>query len=102
MYKYIAKRLALMIPTLLGAAVFVFLLLRMIPGDVCEVRLAGTGMDFDPEQIDIWRENVGLNKPLAVQFIEFIWGYFIFDFGVSMWTEKPIGEEISLRFALSL
>ena len=102
MYKYIAKRLALMIPTLLGAAVFVFLLLRMIPGDVCEVRLAGTGMYFDQEQIDICRENVGLNKPLAVQFIEFIWGYFIFDFGVSMWTEKPIGEEISLRFALSL
>ncbi|OHC74268.1 MAG: peptide ABC transporter permease [Rhodospirillales bacterium RIFCSPLOWO2_01_FULL_65_14] len=102
MYKYIAKRLALMIPTLLGAAVFVFLLLRMIPGDVCEVRLAGTGMYFDQEQIDICRENVGLNKPLAVQFIEFIWGYFTFDFGVSMWTEKPIGEEISLRFALSL
>ena len=102
MYKYIAKRLALMIPTLLGAAVFVFLLLRMIPGDVCEVRLAGTGMYFDQEQIDICRENVGLNKPLPIQFLEFVGGYFTFDFGVSMWTEKPIGEEISLRFALSL
>jgi peptide/nickel transport system permease protein len=102
MYKYIAKRLALIIPTLLGAAVFVFFLLRMIPGDVCEVRLAGTGMYFDQEQIDICRTNVGLNKPLAVQFFQFIWGYFTLDFGVSMWTEKPIGEEISLRFALSL
>ena len=40
MTRYICKRLLLMIPTLLGAAVFVFLLMRLIPGDVCELRLA--------------------------------------------------------------
>ena len=40
MFRYICKRLLLMIPTLLGAAALVFLLMRLIPGDVCELRLA--------------------------------------------------------------
>ena len=102
MYKYIAKRLMLMIPTLFGAAILVFFLLRMIPGDICEVRMAGSGMYFDQEAIDTCRENIGLNKPLPLQFIEFVGGYFTLDLGTSMWTEKPILHEIELRFALSL
>ena len=102
MYKYIAKRLMLMIPTLFGAAILVFFLLRMIPGDICEVRMAGSGMYFDQEAIDTCRENIGLNKPLPLQFIEFVGGYFTLDLGTSMWTEKPIAHEIQLRFALSL
>ncbi|MBI3113208.1 MAG: ABC transporter permease [Rhodospirillales bacterium] len=102
MYKYIAKRLMLMIPTLFGAAILVFFLLRMIPGDICEVRMAGSGMYFDQEAIDVCRENIGLNKPLPLQFIEFVGGYFTLDLGTSMWTEKPITHEIQLRFALSL
>ncbi|MGH6662884.1 MAG: ABC transporter permease [Rhodospirillales bacterium] len=102
MYKYIAKRLMLMIPTLFGAAVLVFFLLRMIPGDICEVRMAGSGMYFDQEAIDTCRENIGLNKSLPIQFLEFVGGYFTLDLGTSMWTEKPILHEIQLRFALSL
>jgi len=102
MYKYIAKRLMLMIPTLFGAAVLVFVLLRAIPGDVCEVRMAGSGQYFDQEAIDTCRESIGLNKPLPVQFLEFVGGYFVLDLGNSMWTEKPITHEIRLRFALSL
>ena len=51
MYNYILKRILLMIPTLLGAAFLVFFLLRLIPGDVCELRLAGTGLYVDPEEI---------------------------------------------------
>ncbi len=51
MYKYIVKRLLLMIPTLIGAAVLVFFLLRLIPGDVCELRMAGTGLYADPAEI---------------------------------------------------
>ena len=43
MYQYIIKRLLLVIPTLFGAAVLVFLLLRLIPGDICDMRLAGEG-----------------------------------------------------------
>jgi peptide/nickel transport system permease protein len=106
MYKYIVKRLLMMIPTLLGAALLVFLLLRAIPGDVCEVRLAGTGLYADPAEIELCRENLGLNKPLILgfdtQFTDFVGGYLTFDLGDSMWTGKPITYEIGLRFKLSL
>jgi peptide/nickel transport system permease protein len=102
MYKYMAKRLLLMIPTLFGAAVLIFLLLRLIPGDVCELRLAGTGNYVDQEAIDICRENLGMNDAKIVQFIDFIVGFVTFDFGESMWTGKAITYEIGLRFQLSL
>jgi len=102
MYNYILKRILLMIPTLLGAAVLVFFLLRLIPGDVCELRLAGTGLYADQETIDICRDNLGLNDPVIFQFFNFLWGIVTFDLGESMWTGKPITYEIALRFQLSL
>jgi peptide/nickel transport system permease protein len=102
MYKYMAKRLLLMIPTLFGAAVLIFLLLRLIPGDVCELRLAGTGNYVDQEAIDICRENLGMNDAKIVQFFDFIYGFVTFNFGESMWTGKAITYEIGLRFQLSL
>ena len=102
MYKYILKRVLLMIPTLIGAAVLVFFLLRLIPGDVCELRLAGSGLYADPAEIELCRTNLGLNDPIIVQFADFVWGFFILDLGDSMWTGKPITFEIGLRFQLSL
>ncbi len=102
MYQYIVKRILLMIPTLLGAAVLVFFLLRLIPGDICELRMAGTGGYFDKEALDICRAEIGIDQPLFMQFINFIWGFIQFDLGTSMWTNRPIGEEIALRFELSL
>jgi peptide/nickel transport system permease protein len=102
MSKYIAKRLLMMIPTLIGAAIFVFFLLRLIPGDICELRLAGTGLYADPAEIKLCRDNLGLNDPIFVQFLNFLWGYVIFDLGQSMWTGWPVTHEIALRFELSL
>ena len=91
-----------MVPTLIGAAVLVFFLLRLIPGDVCELRLAGTGLYADPAEIEICRTNLGLNDHILIQFFDFVVGFFIFDLGESMWTGKPITFEIGLRFQLSL
>ena len=91
-----------MIPTLIGAAVLVFFLLRLIPGDICELRLAGTGLYADPAEIELCRNNLGLNDHILVQFADFVMGVFIFDLGDSMWTGKPITFEIGLRFQLSL
>lgn len=102
MYAYIVKRLLLMIPTLFGAALLVFFLLRMLPGDPCEVRMAGTGQYADPEAIEICRKDLGLDKPRIVQFGQFIGGYFTGDLGVSMWTHQPVTHELGLRFKLSL
>ncbi|MEE9316937.1 MAG: ABC transporter permease [Rhodospirillales bacterium] len=102
MYKYIVKRILLMFPTLIGAAMLVFFLLRLIPGDVCELRLAGTGLYADPAEIELCRTNLGLNKHIMLQFADFVMGFFILDLGESMWTGKPITFEIGLRFQLSL
>ena len=101
-YQYIVKRLFLMIPTLIGAAILVFFLMRLIPGDICELRMAGTGGYFDKEALTICQTELGLDQSIMVQFGDFVWGFITFDLGNSMWTGQPIAEEISLRFHLSL
>ena len=102
MYQYIFKRLLLMIPTLLGAGLLVFVLLRMIPGDICVLRMAGGSGYVDPKAIELCRTELGLDRPYVVQFLDFVWGFIRFDYGNSMWTGRPITEEIALRFQLSL
>ena len=102
MYKYTIKRVLLMIPTLLGAAILVFTLLRLIPGDVCMLRLAGEGAFVDQAAIELCRQNTGIADPWIVQFLRFLMGLFTFDFGTSMWTGQPVTHEIALRFKLSL
>jgi peptide/nickel transport system permease protein len=92
----------MMVPTLIGAAILVFTLMHMIPGDVCALRYAGTGGTFDVNQIEQCKEELGLNRPLLVQFFEWIGGFFIGDFGTSMWTDRPITEEMGPRVLLSL
>jgi peptide/nickel transport system permease protein len=98
-----AKRFFLMFPTLLGVAVFVFLLLRIIPGDVVEMRFAsGQNQFVDQKMLDAERAKLGLDKPIWEQFVTYLTGLARLDFGRSMWTGSPITEEIKLRFALSL
>ncbi|MEL0021577.1 MAG: ABC transporter permease, partial [Rickettsiales bacterium] len=65
-------------------------------------RLAGEGAWVDESAIEACRENLGLNQSFLKQFWDFIWGFFIFDLGTSMWTNKPITYEIGLRFELSM
>jgi len=100
--QYTAKRVFLMIPTLLGAGVLIFFLMRIIPGDICLARWVDYGTDLDPALLELCRDRLGLNEPLHVQFLHFMRGVLSFDFGVSMWTGRPIIEELELRFALSL
>jgi len=102
MARYIVKRLLLMIPTLIGVAVIIFFLMRVVPGDVVELRFAGESSFASKENLDKERARLGLDKPLWKQFATWMWGIVRLDFGTSMWTGAPIGEEIRLRFALSL
>ncbi len=100
---YILKRLLAMIPTLLGVAVLIFLLLRVIPGDVVEARYLTQGSQFQSQDLmNQERAKLGLDQPLWKQFTTWMSGLAHLDFGVSMWTGSPITEEIKLRFALSL
>ena len=103
MTRYIAKRFLLMIPTLLGVAVLVFVLLRVLPGDVVEMRFAsGQNQFVDQKMLDAERAKLGLDKPIWQQFAGYLTGLLRLDLGRSMWTGSPITEEIKLRFALSL
>jgi peptide/nickel transport system permease protein len=100
--RYAASRLALMIPTLIGVAVLTFFMLRVVPGDIVEVKLRGDGGNVTQEAIDTERKRLGLDRPLLVQFGEWMKGLVTFDFGTSMWTGRPVVEEISIRLGLSL
>jgi peptide/nickel transport system permease protein len=102
MLRYTANRVLLMIPTLIGVAVLVFFLLRVVPGDVVEIKLRGDGGSVTQETIELERKRMGLDKPLVAQFGEWMVGMATLDFGKSMWTERPVVEEISLRLELSL
>ena len=103
MWRYVLKRFLLMIPTLLGVAAIIFLLLRVIPGDVVETKyMSGEGSGISAQVLASERAKLGLDKPVWQQFAIWIWGLVHLDFGVSMWTGSPIIDEIKLRFALSL
>ena len=103
MLQYIIKRLLLMIPTLVGVAIIIFLLLRVVPGDVVEAKYLAQGSQFQSQELmNLERKKLGLDQPLWKQFTTWMGGLLRFDFGVSMWTGSPITEEIKLRFALSL
>jgi peptide/nickel transport system permease protein len=101
MHWYILRRLVLMIPTLLGVAVLVFLLLRVVPGDIVEMRYA-EGQFFNPELVAKERARLGLDRPLWRQFLDWLWGIVRFDFGLSMWSGNAITYEIAIRLQLSL
>jgi len=101
MHWYIVRRLLLLIPTLLGVAVLVFLLLRVIPGDIVEMRFA-EGQFFNKELIEKERARLGLDRPLWRQFLDWMWGIVRFDFGLSMWSGDSVAHEIAIRLQLSL
>jgi peptide/nickel transport system permease protein len=102
MYRYIVKRVLLAVPTLVGAAALVFALMRLIPGDICMVRIGSGGASVDPHALAVCHAELGLDRPLVLQFLDFVWGFFRLDFGISMWSGKPVTEEIAARLPISL
>ena len=101
MLRYIGNRLLLMIPTLIGVAVLTFFLLRVVPGDIVEVKLRGDGMFVSQEVLQRERVRLGLDRSLGAQFADWMTGLLTLDLGKSMWTERPVIEEIGARFQLT-
>jgi len=102
MLRYTLNRILLMIPTLIGVAVLTFFMLRVVPGDIVEVKLRGDGGNISQEVVDAERARLGLDRPILIQFKDYMIGLATLDLGVSMWTERPVIEEIALRLQLSL
>lgn len=89
--RYILARIGLMIPMMLVLLTLVFLLLRVAPGDPIT---AAVGGKLDPVVIEARRESLGLNRPLIVQYLEYLWQVARFDFGQTISDNRPIIEII--------
>lgn len=97
---YIVGRLLLMVPTMIGVAILTFVIMRIVPGDIVAYRYAGGAVSQDI--IDAERRALGLDKPLHLQFADFMWGVVRFDFGNSLWTGRAVVDEVVQRLELSL
>jgi glutathione transport system permease protein len=95
MLNYFLKRLLGLIPTLLIVAVLVFLFVHMLPGD--PARLAA-GQEADEQTVAMVRHELGLDKPLPQQFVNFFTHMLQGDFGTSIRTRRPVSTEIAERF----
>jgi peptide/nickel transport system permease protein len=92
---FIARRLLLAIPVLLGVSILVFLVLYLIPGDPAEILLFGSSPT--PHQVEQLRQQLGLDQPLPIQFIHFLGRVLHGDLGQSYVTSQNVGSEIWLN-----
>lgn len=99
---YVIRRLLLVIPSLIGVAVAVFFLIRVMPGDVVVVKLRADGVAVSEDAIIAERKRLGLDKSIGHQFVDYMWGLTRFDLGKSLWTGEKVIDEIMLRFPVSL
>jgi peptide/nickel transport system permease protein len=97
--RYIVKRLFIAIPSLLIASLVVFALPRLIPGDAVQLMLEEKAYAKDIEEL---REKLGLNRPLHVQYVEWAARAVRGDLGESLWTKRPVLEEIRHRLPITL
>jgi peptide/nickel transport system permease protein len=96
--RYIAKRLLIAFPSLLIASLIVFTLPRLIPGDAVQLMVAETGYAKDLDEL---RAKLGLNRPLHVQYVDWLGHVARGDLGESLWTRRPVLEEIGQRLPVT-
>jgi len=97
--KYVFRRLLVAIPSLLIASFIVFLLPRLLPGDVVQLMLEEKAYGKDLEEL---RAKMGLNRPFYVQYWEWLGKVVRGDLGESLWTRRPVIEELARRLPVSL
>ncbi len=99
MSKYIIRRILLMIPILLGVSLIVFSLMHLTPGDPVQIMLG----DFaQPAQVEIMRENLGLNDPIHIQYFNFVRNSLQGDFGRSIHYNEPVINLIKARVGFTI
>jgi peptide/nickel transport system permease protein len=99
-HQYVLRRFALAVPTLFLVSVIVFVMMRLMPGDVV-LRMV-EGQAYAPT-IEAMRKDLGLDRPAYVQYAEWVGGILTRgDFGRSYWTRQPIWDEFARRFPVTL
>ena len=96
MWRYIVKRILMLIPVVIGASLLVFCVMNLSKGDVVSVITAGA--DMTNEQIEAVREKMGLNRPLLIRYGEYLLGMLRGDFGKSAISNEPVLELFFRRF----
>jgi len=95
----VARRLGLGLIILLVISVIIFFMVELLPGDIAEAVL---GQGATPENLAALREEMGLNQPAIVRYLDWLSGAVMFDFGNSIVTGQSVTETISARFANTL
>ena len=99
MYKYILKRLALMVPVIIGVSFIIFIIMSFMPGNPARLLL---GDRATPEAIAELTEEMGLNDPVPIRYINYIKDALHGDLGISYSSRQPVVDEIAARFPTTL
>lgn len=99
MLRYLVRRLLLVIPVLLGVATLVFSLIHVIPGDPAQTILGDTGSQ---EEVEVLRQQLGLDRPIIEQYLTFLGGFVQGDLGTSLRTNQSVTAMIAERIPATL
>jgi peptide/nickel transport system permease protein len=94
MPRLLRQRLVDLAAVLFGVSVLTFLMIRLIPGDAVAIML-GANTEVTPERVADLRAGLGLDRPIATQYLRWLGGVLSGDLGVSVWTRRPVAEEIA-------
>ena len=98
MGKYVTRRIIATLPVLFLVTFGAFSLIRIIPGDLAALKL---GQEATPEEVREYREKLGLNDPIPVQYLKWVGGVLTGDFGESQWEFRPVTEVIRDKFPVT-
>ncbi len=105
MLSYTARRILVMIPTLIAISIIIFIIIQLPPGDYLETyinELKSQGEQVDPARIEYLKEIYGLDKPMHEQYLLWVWGLLQGDLGYSFEFELPVSEVVGDRLWLSM
>ena len=103
--RYVARRLLLFVPTLVGASIFIFVLMRLVPGDIAEILVYQTGGEtsvIQQKQIRQIRQELGLDRPVVVQYLDWVGNAARGDFGQSYTQQRPVADILKERVPRSI
>jgi dipeptide transport system permease protein len=100
MFRFLIGRLAVLIPTFIGVSIIAFSFIRLLPGD--PVALMSGERVMSPERHAQISEQLGFNRPIVVQYLDYLWGVLRGDFGTSIVNKQPILDQFFTLFPATL
>lgn len=104
MVQYATRRLVALLPTLVAVSLIIFSVMRILPGDVATIILMGPGGEGGAAKAEDRAKlnaELGLDRPLPVQYVDWVWGVVRLDAGNSLWSREPVFAEIGKRLPLT-